>query len=91
MTQKSRVFNASNNPVILDLVTRYQKRSGEELYNTKIDPFELDNLAEKESVKIVKEKLSIELDKWMKQQGTLVLKSILGMSMKILIKVTISF
>lgn len=42
MTQKSRVFNASNNPVILDLVTTYQKRSWEELYNTKIDPFELD-------------------------------------------------
>lgn len=65
----SWVFNASNNPVILDLVTRYQKRPGEELYNTKTDPFELDNLAEKKSVKIVKEKLSMQLDKWMKEQG----------------------
>jgi N-sulfoglucosamine sulfohydrolase len=65
----SWVFNASDNPVILDLVTRYQKRPGVQLYNTETDPFELVNLSKKASVRDIEEELSMELDKWMKQQG----------------------
>jgi N-sulfoglucosamine sulfohydrolase len=65
----SWVFNASDKPEILNLVTRYQKRPEVQLYNTKDDPFELVNLSEKESVRAIKNELSNELDRWMKQQG----------------------
>lgn len=65
----SWVFDASDDPEILDLVTRYQKRPAEELYNLKADPDEMNNLADQAKMKAVKKKLSQRLDAWMKKQG----------------------
>jgi N-sulfoglucosamine sulfohydrolase len=65
----SWVFESTNNKKTLDLITRYMKRPGEELYNTAYDPNELSNLAEDSKMKSIKMQLSYALDKWMKQQG----------------------
>lgn len=65
----SWVFDVSDNPGILDLVTRYQKCPKEELYNLAKDPDEMNNLIEKEELTEVKERLSKKLDEWMAEQG----------------------
>ncbi|MFV0591728.1 MAG: sulfatase [Draconibacterium sp.] len=65
----SWVFDASDDPEILDLVTRYQKRPAEELYNLTDDPNELNNLAAQKEFKNIMKKLSEKLDEWMKEQG----------------------
>ncbi|WP_319503398.1 sulfatase [uncultured Draconibacterium sp.] len=65
----SWVFDASDDPEILDLVTRYQKRPAEELYDLATDPNEMNNLIEREDLEGVKQKLSQKLDEWMDVQG----------------------
>ncbi len=65
----SWIFEASNNEKTLDLVNRYMKRPYEELYDIKADRFELNNLVEQDETESVKNSLSNELDKWMKEQG----------------------
>ncbi|MGQ7868736.1 sulfatase family protein [Sunxiuqinia sp. sy24] len=65
----SWVFDASDDPEILDLVTRYQKRPAEELYNMVDDPNEMQNLSNQKDVSGIQKKLSKELDKWLKEQG----------------------
>ncbi len=65
----SWIFESTNNPKTLELVTRYMKRPSEELYNIKNDPNELENLIESPEMQSIKIKLSGELDKWMEQQG----------------------
>jgi uncharacterized sulfatase len=65
----SWVFDASNNPEILDLVTRYQKRPAEELYNIASDPDEMTNLSDQQNLREVQKMLSQKLDDWMNEQG----------------------
>ncbi|WP_163326062.1 sulfatase family protein [Draconibacterium mangrovi] len=65
----SWIFDASDDPEILDLVTRYQKRPAEELYNLVDDPDEMKNLSNQKEVSGIQKKLSKELDKWLKEQG----------------------
>ncbi|WP_319480183.1 sulfatase [uncultured Draconibacterium sp.] len=65
----SWVYDASDDSEILDLVTRYQKRPAEELYNLLDDPDEMKNLSNQKDVNGIQKKLSKELDKWLKEQG----------------------
>lgn len=65
----SWVFDASDNPEILDLVTRYQKRPAEELYNMVDDPNEMSDVSNQKDVSEIQKKLSKQLDKWLKEQG----------------------
>ena len=65
----SWVFDASDDPEILDLVTRYQKRPAEQLYNLASDPNEMNNLAEQKEMQQIKRKLSNQLNEWMNVQG----------------------
>ncbi|MEJ5260511.1 MAG: sulfatase [Anaerohalosphaeraceae bacterium] len=51
------------------LVSRYLKRPGEELYDSNNDPYELNNLADNPQYADVKRRLSEELDQWMKEQS----------------------
>ncbi|AHW58851.1 uncharacterized sulfatase [Draconibacterium orientale] len=65
----SWVFDASDDPEILDLVTRYQNRPAEELYNLTADPNEMQNLIGRDDLGEIKQNLSQKLDEWMKAQG----------------------
>ncbi len=65
----SWIFDASDDPEILDLATRYQKRPAEELYNLIDDSDEMNNLANLKKNKSIQKKLSKELDDWMEEQG----------------------
>ncbi|WP_299556358.1 sulfatase [Seonamhaeicola sp.] len=53
----------------LDWVKKYKKRPFEELYDIEKDPYQKHNLIGDPEMTSVKEKLSDELDNWMKQQG----------------------
>lgn len=50
-----------------DLVTRYQKRPGIELYDIQQDPYEMVNLAEDPQYDAVKTEMKKELDRWMRE------------------------
>ena len=63
------IFQASNHPKIYALVQRYLHRPAEQLYLTKDDPFELENLADDPQHKSALTRLSAELDGWMKRQN----------------------
>ena len=63
------ISNAWNNPNTYNLVKRYMHRSAEQLYNTAKDPYELKNLADDPAFSDIKNRLSTELDHWMKEQG----------------------
>jgi len=65
----SWIFKSSDNEQTFELVKRYMSRPYEELYDTKKDPNELQNLADKPELLSIKNDLSIELENWMKQQG----------------------
>ncbi|MCG8310641.1 MAG: sulfatase [Cytophagales bacterium] len=65
----SWIFESTNNEQTLDLVTRYMNRPPQELYDTRNDPNELENLIDDEKLKGVKRKLSAALDRWMASQG----------------------
>jgi uncharacterized sulfatase len=56
-------------PGIYNLVKRYVRRPGQELYHTAKDPFEMTNLANDPALADIKKRLSIELDRWMSAQG----------------------
>ncbi|MBN2064256.1 MAG: sulfatase [Sedimentisphaerales bacterium] len=62
------LFAAGQREDAYKLVNRYMSRPAEELYNTEIDPYELNNLACDPQYSQIKEKLSEELDKWMAEQ-----------------------
>lgn len=47
----------------------YQKRPQYELYDVRVDPYELHNLADDPKYKEVKDRLTAKLEDWMKQQG----------------------
>ena len=51
------------------LVKRYMRRPHEELYHTNADPYELNNLISDPNYLEIKERLSKQLDMWMKSQG----------------------
>ena len=57
------------NPHTYQLVKRYMSRPPEELYNSVTDPYELNNLINVGEHKARIRLLSIELDRWMKEQG----------------------
>jgi uncharacterized sulfatase len=54
---------------IYKLVKRYMHRPAEELYNTAVDPFELNNLAGDKKHAELQARLSRELDRWLADQG----------------------
>lgn len=51
------------------ILTKYQKRPAEELYDIQEDPFELNNLAKDPAYRTVTSTLSHALEKWMETQG----------------------
>ena len=63
------VSEAWNNPLIYELVERYQQRPSEQLYHTAEDPYEMKNLADDPTHAERKAKLSAELDRWLTSQG----------------------
>ncbi|PWD98518.1 sulfatase family protein [Marinilabilia rubra] len=65
----SWIFESASNSEIHELVMRYMRRPSEELYNLKNDSNEMSNLAGNKEMQPIKNRLSAELDKWMKQQG----------------------
>ncbi len=65
----SWVDEATGNPKAKTLVHRYQNRPAEELYNTRVDPWEQDNLiAHRQHQQRVSD-LRNRLDQWMTQTG----------------------
>ncbi|MGS2737947.1 sulfatase family protein [Sinomicrobium sp. M5D2P17] len=65
----SWMFDSAKNEKSLEIVNKYMKRPEEELYHTKEDPFEKINLAKDANYSKIKERLSLELDKWMNRYG----------------------
>ncbi|MBN1457294.1 MAG: sulfatase [Sedimentisphaerales bacterium] len=65
---QSWMLAAGENENAYKLVSRYMKRPAEELYDSRQDPYELNNLADNEQYADVKKRLSEELDRWMKEQ-----------------------
>jgi len=63
------VWGASTNEATYALVKRYTRRPAEQLYRTADDPYELTNLADDSRYADVKQRLSGELDRWMRSQG----------------------
>ena len=63
------VRDATNSERTYNLVKRYTRRPAEELYQTSIDPYELTNLAGETAHAEIKQSLSTELQRWMKEQG----------------------
>lgn len=63
------VWDASTSSHTYDLVKRYTRRPGEELYETAVDPFEFTNLADDPKHAAAKAALSAELDRWLASQG----------------------
>lgn len=63
------IWDSWETPKTYDLVQRYMHRPAEAIYHTASDPYELENLADTESVKTVMRELSDELDRWLKSQG----------------------
>lgn len=62
------MFATPVDPEAHRLVERFMRRPAEQLYNTAEDRFEMDDLADDESLAEVKQRLSAELDRWMQQQ-----------------------
>lgn len=63
------MFGTGGDERIEKLVKRYMKRPAEQLYHTSSDPFELNNLADDDSLNEIKSELSAELDRWLENQG----------------------
>ena len=68
-TWSSWVKAATTDERAANLVTRYQKRPAEELYDRKNDPDMLHNLAGTRKVAKIQKRLSAKLDAWMEAQG----------------------
>ncbi len=65
----SWVWSSWENSHTYDLVKRYTHRPPEELYRTVDDPYEMLNLIGNSEMMTVKNRLSQELDAWMRAQG----------------------
>jgi N-sulfoglucosamine sulfohydrolase len=65
----SWVFDATFNEHSRAVVNRYMKRPPEQLYRIDTDPYEMTSLADEPEHAGAKQRLSSELDRWMKQQG----------------------
>lgn len=65
----SWILQASDNECTYNLITRYMIRPREQLYNVDLDPNELTDLANVAEFAKVKERLSAQLDQWMRKQG----------------------
>lgn len=63
------VWDAASEPRSNQLVQRYMTRPQEELYRTIEDRYEMTNLAESTDHSAIKNRLSTELDRWLKEQG----------------------
>ncbi len=63
------VRDSWDTPRTYNLVKRYQSRPGEQLYHTADDGYEMKNLANDPKYAEIKNRLSGELDRWMKSQG----------------------
>lgn len=63
------LFTSPNRPKTYHLVKRYLSRPAEELYHTRDDRYEMDNLAADPKFSEIKQRLSAELDRWLKTQG----------------------
>jgi N-sulfoglucosamine sulfohydrolase len=61
--------DAKNDPKLAARVEWLFKRPGEELYDLKTDPLEMNNLAADPKFTAIKARLQKELDAWMAQQG----------------------
>jgi uncharacterized sulfatase len=66
---QSWVWDSWESPRTYRLVQRYMSRPAEELYHTASDPYEMENLADSAAASGVRQRLSAELDRWMKSQG----------------------
>jgi len=62
---------ADENKHARELVEGYEKRPAVELYDVEADPFEQNNLADKERYQPVIDRLNAKLKQWMAQQGDL--------------------
>jgi N-sulfoglucosamine sulfohydrolase len=65
----SWVFQSPDNDNAYKLIMRYMKRPPEELYRIDTDPEEMKNLVNDHTLAQVKQRLSDELDLWMREQG----------------------
>ncbi len=65
----SWLIEAKTNPKAAQLVKRYLNRQAEELYDLAKDPYELNNLADHEEHRDLKQSLKLQLKKWMESQG----------------------
>lgn len=63
------IFQSQSSPAIYQLVKRYIQRPGEQLYHTRLDPFELKNLAHSPDHQDNLNKLKKELMDWRSRQG----------------------
>ena len=63
------VRDSWNNSHTYKVVRRYMRRPAEQLYHTARDRYEMNNLAGNPDFAAIKERLSAELDRWMKSQG----------------------
>lgn len=63
------LFTSPVNAETYHLVKRYMSRPPEELYHTKADRYEMTNLAADPKFAEIKQRLSAELDRWLKSQG----------------------
>ncbi len=63
------VRDSWSNREIYNLVKRFMKRPREQLYHTRNDPYEMNNLAMDKQHAQVKARLSAELDRWLALQG----------------------
>ena len=55
-------------PRIYELVQRFQNRPAEQLYHSREDPYEMENLAGSKKHSALQEQLSQALDQWLAQQ-----------------------
>jgi uncharacterized sulfatase len=62
------VSGSWNNERTYALVKRYMHRSAEQLYETASDPFEMTNLADDADFSAVRERLAVELDRFLREQ-----------------------
>jgi len=62
-------WDTQQNPATYNLVKRYMLRPDEQLYHTASDAYELNNLADDNSLERRKQILAAELDRWMADQG----------------------
>ena len=65
----SWMFASTDSEHTYQMLERYMRRPAEQLFDTQTDPHELKNRADDPALAEVKQRLSAELDRWMKDQG----------------------